>query len=59
MSNLSPIAKAERRAAVGLPWFTLWLVTIGYAHLSFVDGIPALLLWPYYLGRAIAAGAAR
>lgn len=31
-------------------WVALWLFTIGYAHLNFVQSILGILLWPYYLG---------
>ena len=35
-------------------WFAGWLFTIGYAKLTFGYGLLALLLWPYFLGSAIA-----
>jgi hypothetical protein len=41
-------------AAVTLPWFTLWIFTIAFAHLSFGQGVLGLLIWPYYLGDAVA-----
>lgn len=31
-------------------WFVGWLFTIGYLHLSFWDGVMAIVIWPYYLG---------
>ena len=31
-------------------WTVGWLFTIGYAHLSFWQGILAIVLWPYDLG---------
>ncbi|MEM9305563.1 MAG: hypothetical protein AAGE01_25865 [Pseudomonadota bacterium] len=33
-------------------WFIGWLFTIGFAKLSFGQGVLAIFLWPYYLGRA-------
>lgn len=34
-------------------WFTGWLFTIGFAHLSFGQGLIALVAWPAYLGSAV------
>lgn len=31
-------------------WFAAWLFTIGYLHLSFAQGVFAIIIWPYYLG---------
>ena len=31
-------------------WIIGWLFTIGYAQLSFGQGLLGLLVWPYYLG---------
>jgi hypothetical protein len=31
-----------------------WLFTLGYLHLPFWMAVPALILWPYYLGTTIA-----
>jgi hypothetical protein len=42
--------KVENHAFGGGLWFAGWLFTIGYLHLSFWDGVLALVLWPYYLG---------
>ena len=35
-------------------WLIGWLFTIGFAGLDFVPGLFALLIWPYYLGVALA-----
>lgn len=40
---------------IGFPWITMWIFTIAFAHLSFGQGMLALVAWPYYLGDAIAA----
>lgn len=45
----------SRPVALGLgsgAWLIAWMFTIGYAHLSFGQGVLALLLWPYYAGSA-------
>lgn len=39
---------------LGLPWFTLWIFTMAFAHLTFGQSVLGLLLWPYYLGEALA-----
>ncbi len=41
---------------VGGPvWLIGWLFTIGFVHLSFVKAVLAVLIWPYYFGRAVGA----
>ena len=40
-------------APAGVIWFIGWLFTIGYLHLTFWKGVLALIIWPYYLGRAL------
>lgn len=30
-----------------------WLFTIGYLHLTFWQGVLAIIIWPYYLGAAL------
>jgi hypothetical protein len=37
-------------------WFGGWLFTIGYAHPHFWQIVLALLIWPYYVGDAVASG---
>ncbi|HUO98878.1 MAG TPA: hypothetical protein VMU01_09425 [Rhizomicrobium sp.] len=39
----------------GLIWLIGWLFTIGYLKLAFWTGALALLIWPYYIGVAVAA----
>lgn len=41
--------------SIGFPWFTLWLFSVAFAHLSLGQGVLALIGWPYYLGETIAA----
>ncbi len=42
--------KIEQHTLTGSLWFAAWLYTIGFVHLSFWNGVFAILLWPYYLG---------
>lgn len=35
-------------------WAAGWLFTIGFAKLSFWQAVLGLLIWPWYLGSAIA-----
>ena len=35
-------------------WFGGWLFTIGYAHPHFWQIVLALVIWPYYVGDAVA-----
>jgi len=35
-------------------WLLAWLFTIGFAKLGFWSGALAFLIWPYYLGAALA-----
>ena len=47
--------KVENHTASGSVWVVGWLFTIGYAGLSFGQGILAILIWPYYLGVTLQA----
>jgi len=39
---------------MGPVWFIGWLFTIGYLQLPFFwKGVLALIIWPYYLGKAL------
>lgn len=44
--------KVETQVLSGGVWFAAWLFTIGFLKLSFGQGLLALLVWPYYLGKA-------
>lgn len=50
---MEPI-RIEQHSSLGLLWFGGWLYTVGFLHLTFWKGVLALLLWPYYLGLALA-----
>ena len=40
--------------SLGMLWFMGWLFTLGYLGLGFGKGLLALIVWPYYLGAALA-----
>jgi hypothetical protein len=42
--------KIENQTFTGGMWFVGWLFTIGFLHLSFWQGVLAIMIWPYYLG---------
>ena len=47
--------KIEHHEFTAFSWFAGWLFTIGFLHLPFFwKGVWAVILWPYYLGVAIA-----
>jgi len=52
------VAESRRSGAAsalaGPIWFIGWLFTIGYTHLHFWEAVVALIIWPYYLGTALA-----
>lgn len=47
--------RIEQHSDLGLLWFAGWLFTIGYLGLGFWQSVFALVIWPYYLGTALAA----
>lgn len=40
----------------GSIWFAGWLFTIGFIKLTFWQGALGLIIWPWYLGRALGGG---
>lgn len=54
MSNTN--TKVVVQSSLGMVWFIGWLFTLGYLNLGFWKGVLALIVWPYYLGDAMAAG---
>ena len=38
----------------GMVWFAGWLFSLGYLDMGFFKGILAILIWPYYIGSALA-----
>lgn len=47
--------KIEHHTLSGGLWFGAWLFTLGYLHLSFLKGVLALVIWPYYLGDSLSS----
>lgn len=45
--------KIENHTFSGGLWIGLWLFTIGWLHLSFWQGVLAIIIWPYYMGVAL------
>ncbi|HSX25065.1 MAG TPA: hypothetical protein VLG69_03815 [Candidatus Andersenbacteria bacterium] len=45
--------KIENHSLSGGLWFVGWLFTIGFLHLTFGQGVLAIIIWPYYLGAAL------
>jgi hypothetical protein len=42
--------KIRHQPSLGLAWIAAWLFTIGFLHLTFWQGVLAIVIWPYYLG---------
>jgi hypothetical protein len=47
--------KIEHHSFSGILWIGGWLFTIGFLHLTFLRGVLAIILWPYYLGVMLSA----
>lgn len=47
--------KIEHHTLSGGVWFAAWLFTIGYLKLSFLQGVIAIVIWPYYIGNYFSA----
>lgn len=48
--------KAECGGSLGMAWFAGWLFSLGFLDLGFWKGLLGLLMWPYYIGVALAGG---
>ena len=46
--------KIENHTFSGGLWVAAWLFTIGFLKLSFWQGVAAIIIWPYFLGSALA-----
>jgi hypothetical protein len=46
--------RIEQHSAIGMLWFGGWLFTMGVLHLSFGKAVLAVVIWPFYLGVALA-----
>ena len=53
MGDKPPKVYVENVANRAPIWCIGWLFTIGFAKLTFWQGVLALLIWPYYLGVAV------
>jgi hypothetical protein len=42
--------RIEQHSVAGTLWVAAWLFTIGFLHLTFWQGVMALVIWPYDLG---------
>lgn len=51
----SPGVRIENHTFTGGAWFGAWLFTIGFLHLSFWQGVFAIVIWPYYVGIHLSA----
>ena len=38
--------KIEQHSFTGGAWFAAWLFTIGFLHLTFWQGVLAIVIWP-------------
>lgn len=46
--------KIDCGSSLGMAWFAGWLFSLGYLDLGFWKGILGILMWPYYIGVALA-----
>ncbi|HUY62343.1 MAG TPA: hypothetical protein VMV50_00925 [Candidatus Paceibacterota bacterium] len=46
--------KIDNHVFGGGLWLAAWLFTVGYLHLAFWQGVLAIIIWPYYIGAALA-----
>jgi len=49
------VASNHTSVTVSGLWLGGWLFTIGYAHPHFWQIVLAILIWPYYVGDAVAS----
>jgi len=47
--------RIDQHGGLGLLWCAGWLFSLGYLDLTFWRGLLAILIWPYYLGVAVAS----
>lgn len=46
--------KLEVAGVMGPLWILGWLFTVGYVQLALPKALWAVVVWPYYLGQALA-----
>jgi hypothetical protein len=51
----APTVRVDTSGAAVIVGIWGWLFTIGYLHLTFWQGVLAIVLWPVYLGWAFSA----
>ena len=49
-SKMNAPVRVDSSGAAVIVGIWAWLFTIGYLHLSFWQGVLAIVLWPVYLG---------
>lgn len=47
------VSSVQTTNSAGL-WFAGWLFTIGFLRLTFWKAVLAIIVWPYFLGAALA-----
>lgn len=47
--------KIEHAGITGPIWFMGWLFCLGFLKLTFFKALLAIIVWPYYLGSALAS----
>jgi hypothetical protein len=47
--------KIKNESFTAFSWFAAWLFTIGFLKMSFWQGVLAIVLWPYYVGKFVGA----
>ena len=45
----------QKGTVSGTLWLAGWLFTLGYLKLAFWKAVLAIVVWPYFLGSALAA----
>jgi hypothetical protein len=45
--------KIEQHTFSAGVWIAAWLFCLGFLHLTFGQGVLAIVIWPYYLGTFI------
>ncbi len=54
MTTAGERIRIEQHGVAGALWFWAWLFTIGLLHLGLGKALLAIVIWPYYLGSALA-----
>jgi hypothetical protein len=46
--------RIEQHTFSGAFWLASWMFTIGFLSLTFGKAVLAIIIWPYYIGVAVA-----